>query len=43
MIKIGIVDPAKAVRLAFENAVSILLLFLNTNTIIAPKMVSQIV
>lgn len=43
MIKIGIVDPVKAVRLAFENAVSILLLFLNTNTIIAPKMVSQIV
>ena len=29
--------------IAFENAVSILLLFLNTNTIIAPKMVSQIV
>ena len=43
MIKNGIVDPVKAVRLAFENAISILLLFLNTNIIVAPKMITQIV
>ena len=42
MIKVGIVDPAKAVRLAFENAISIMLLFLNTDAIVAPKMATQI-
>lgn len=41
MIKVGIVDPAKAVRLAFENAISIMLLFLNTDAIVAPKMATQ--
>lgn len=39
MIKSGIVDPVKAVRLAFENAISVALLFLNTECIVTPKVV----
>lgn len=34
MLKKGIVDPAKACRLAFENALSVLNLYLNTNCVI---------
>lgn len=43
MVKIGIVDPAKAIRLAFENAISIALLFLDMGAIVAPKISTQIV
>lgn len=43
MIKAGIIDPAKAVRLAFENAVSIGLLFLDTEYIVAPQMAQSII
>ena len=34
MLKKGIVDPTKACRLAFENALSVLNLYLNTNCVI---------
>lgn len=34
MLKKGIVDPAKACRLAFENALSVLNLYLSTNCVI---------
>lgn len=34
MLKKGIVDPAKACRLAFENSLSVLNLYLNTNCVI---------
>lgn len=43
MIKAGIIDPAKAVRLAFENAASIGLLFLDTEYIVAPQMAQSII
>lgn len=35
----GIIDPAKAERLAFENAISVTCLFLSTNCTIVPEIV----
>ena len=37
MYKEGIIDPAKAARLALENAVSVGNLFLSTQCVIVPK------
>ena len=37
MIKVGIIDPAKVVRLALENAASVAGLLLMTEAIIAEK------
>ena len=39
----GIIDPAKASRLALENSSSIACLFLSTECVIVPKVVQQIV
>lgn len=43
MYDAGIIDPSKAVRLAFENAISVVNLFLSTGCVIVPEKVSQIV
>ena len=37
MYEEGIIDPAKAARLALENAVSVGNLFLSTQCVIVPK------
>ena len=39
MYEAGIIDPAKAERLAFENAISVTCLFLSTNCTIVPEIV----
>jgi len=37
MFKKGILDPAKATRLCFENAISVLYLYLNTNCVVVKE------
>lgn len=39
MYEVGIINPAKAERLAFENAISVTCLFLSTNCTIVPEIV----
>ena len=40
MYEEGIIDPAKAARLALENSVSIGNLFLSTQCVIVPKLIN---
>lgn len=40
MYRAGIIDPTKAARLAFENAVSVCKLFLSTQVVITPKIIN---
>lgn len=43
MYKAGIIDPAKAAKLALENAVSIVNLYLSTECIIVPKVPKNLI
>lgn len=43
MYNAGIIDPAKAAKLALENAVSVTNLYLSSQVVVVPKVISQIV
>lgn len=43
MYKAGIIDPAKAVRLAFINAISVVDMFIMTDSVIVPEKINQLI
>ena len=43
MYQNGIIDPAKAAKLALENSSSVACLFLSTECVIVPQVVNQLV
>lgn len=43
LVEAGIIDPAKAVKLAFKNALSVAELYLSTSAVIVPEIGSNLV